>query len=276
MVEDALIRIAMGAFKKIVLADTLGALVDQVFAAPGSMPRWSILLATYGYAFQIYFDFSGYSDIAIGVAQLFGIRLPENFNRPYLATSPREFWHRWHITLSTWLRDYLYVPLGGNRHGRPRTLAAILVTMLLGGLWHGAAWTFVVWGAYHGVVLAGDRVLRWWITVPDSPAARWLGRILTFHLVCLGWVIFRSASLPQVGEALAALARPGFAVSAQALGAIVALGLAVVAHVLWSAPQVRRWYVDRAPWAQGVGYAVLIALVSLFSPGSQRFIYFQF
>jgi len=275
-IEDAFSRMGMGFFKKVVLADTLGALVDQVWATPAMAPRWSIVLASYAYAYQIYFDFSGYSDIAIGVAQLFGFRLPENFDRPYLAASPREFWQRWHISLSTWLRDYLYVPLGGNRRGRVRTHVNLMLTMVLGGLWHGAAWTFVLWGGFHGVLLSIDRAIRTRITVPSGFVATWAGRLVTFHLVCLGWILFRAGSLPDAAAFLEGLGRPGFDRTGAAERALLALALAVVAHALWRAPTIRHWHTRWPPLFQGVGYAVLVVLVYLFSPATSRFIYFQF
>jgi alginate O-acetyltransferase complex protein AlgI len=275
-IEDALSRMGMGFFKKVVLADTLGALVDQVWGAPGDALRWNVVLAAYAYAYQIYFDFSGYSDIAIGVAQLFGFRLPENFDRPYLAAGPREFWQRWHISLSTWLRDYLYVPLGGNRRGRIRTHVNLMLTMLLGGLWHGAAWTFVLWGGFHGILLSIERVMRATIRLPTGRLATWAGRLLTFHLVCFGWVLFRAGTLARASAFLAGLARPGFERTGPADRALLALGLAVAAHALWRAPTLRRWHTGWPPALQGVGYAALVLLVYLFAPATSRFIYFQF
>ena len=158
-VEAALVRIGSGLVKKVVFADVLGGYVDPVFSSPDTYGGLNLLLAVYAYAFQIYFDFSGYSDIAIGLARLFGYRIPENFDRPYLAASPREFWRRWHISLSTWLRDYLYVSLGGNRVPAVRVQLNLMITMLLGGLWHGANWNFVLWGGFHGFLLSLQRAV---------------------------------------------------------------------------------------------------------------------
>src|SRR5213078_193112 len=191
---------AAGLFKKVVIADNLAQFVSPVFAhldAGGGVTTSWAWLATLAYTLQIYFDFSGYSDMAIGLALLFGIRLPVNFRSPYKASSIIEFWRRWHITLSRFLRDYLYIPLGGNRRGRVRTYVNLLVTMLLGGLWHGAAWRFVLWGGMHGTGLA---VERWWderrgTTAVHRPWLRWL---LTFHMVCLAWVFFRADGLDTV------------------------------------------------------------------------------
>jgi D-alanyl-lipoteichoic acid acyltransferase DltB (MBOAT superfamily) len=158
---EALFLVAAGLLKKVVLADQLGMqLCDRVFDSPHAFSALEVLAAVYGYALQIYCDFSGYSDIAVGSALLLGVRFPVNFDAPYKATSPVEFWRRWHISLSTWLRDYLYIPLGGNRRGRARRYLNLLVTMLLGGLWHGAAWTFVLWGLLHGLGLAATHVVR--------------------------------------------------------------------------------------------------------------------
>src|SRR5262249_21767559 len=151
-----------------------------------------LLLGVYAYAFQIYLDFSAYTDIARGASRWFGIELPENFNSPYLAASVTDFWRRWHMTLSHWLRDYLYVPLGGNRRGKVRTYANLMLTMLLGGLWHGASWTFVAWGGLHGLYLAVERALGVRADAAPTGLSLLARRFLTFHLVCLAWVFFRA------------------------------------------------------------------------------------
>ena len=195
----AVVLIAAGMFKKMVVATYLAeALVDDVFAFPDRFSSLEVLLGVYGYAVQIYADFSGYTDIAIGVALLLGIRLPENFNQPYRATSIQDFWRRWHISLSRWLRDYLYIPLGGNRGGEWRRDRNLLLTMLLGGLWHGAAWTFVLWGALHGIGLLVERRLP--LRLPSV-----VGRLVTFHFVCFGWILFRAESLGAAGDVLGRL-----------------------------------------------------------------------
>jgi D-alanyl-lipoteichoic acid acyltransferase DltB (MBOAT superfamily) len=215
--------IGRGMFKKVVVADFLaGAIVDEAFASPGSYGAADVLFGVYGYAVQIYADFSGYTDMAIGVALLMGFRFPQNFDRPYAAVSIQDFWRRWHMTLSRWLRDYLYIPLGGNRRGRVRTYVNLLVTMGLGGLWHGAAGVFVVWGLYHGVGLAAERLAgRLWSARTDSGTARdagpapsrgpgapgagsalgtWLRVLAVFHFVCAGWVLFNSETLAHAGD----------------------------------------------------------------------------
>jgi len=201
--------IATGLFKKVVIANYLAVhITDQVFAVPGSHSSLEILVATYAYAVQIYADFSGYTDIAIGVALLLGFTFPQNFDSPYAATSLQNFWRRWHMTLSRWLRDYLYIPLGGNRKGRVRTYVNLLVTMLLGGLWHGASWTFVIWGGIHGTGLAVERWRRdraRGVAREPGPVRIWVQRLVTFNLVCFAWIFFRSDSLSRAWEMISGL-----------------------------------------------------------------------
>lgn len=206
MVFDGLMLILTGLFRKCVIADNCALLANAAFGGQLGAPSLvTVLLGAYAFAWQIYGDFSGYSDIARGSAQLLGFHFMVNFRQPYLATSCSEFWRRWHISLSTWLRDYLYIPLGGSRQGLRRTYLNLLLTMLLGGLWHGANWVFAIWGVFHGVGLA---VERWWKggrkavagTAPAQgrPAGGltvWLKRILLFHFICAGWIFFRSQSL---------------------------------------------------------------------------------
>ncbi len=201
-----LLLIMQGLFKKVVLGDNLAPLAQVGFTqaqSVGTLDAWVFVLA---FALQIYYDFSGYTDIGRGSAMVLGFNLPENFNMPYIATSLRDFWHRWHISLSTWLRDYLYIPLGGSRKGKSTAAMNLLITMFLGGLWHGASWHYVVWGGFHGTGLAINQVIDgiiakhsnlqkasqtwWWIA---------LSRVFTFFLVCMGWVVFRANNM---GEAL--------------------------------------------------------------------------
>jgi alginate O-acetyltransferase complex protein AlgI len=273
--EGALLLLGTGLLKKVVFADSLGAFVDTVYGDPIRSARIEIWLALYAYAFQIYFDFSGYTDIAWGVAGLLGFALPENFRHPYVSESPSEFWRRWHISLSTWLRDYLYIPLGGNRLGRTRTYVNLLVTMLLGGLWHGAAWTFVAWGGFHGGWLAVHRAIV--ERRPGPPRTpRWLRRLVTFHLVTFGWVLFRAGTFENVGYVLRGLfaAVPLSGPFPVAPAVLVLLGFATHALALRAdVPAVWR----RVPrLVQGVAYGIAIVLIGLCSVQSQRFIYFQF
>jgi alginate O-acetyltransferase complex protein AlgI len=201
--------IATGLFKKVVIANYLAThITDQVFAVPGDHSSAEILVATYAYAVQIYADFSGYTDMAIGIALLLGFKFPQNFDSPYAATSLQSFWRRWHMTLSRWLRDYLYIPLGGNRKGRARTYVNLMVTMLLGGLWHGASWTFVIWGGIHGTGLAFERWRRdraGGLARAPSTSRIWIQRLVTFNVVCLAWIFFRSDSLTRAWQMITGL-----------------------------------------------------------------------
>src|SRR5262245_20526389 len=195
----------LGLFKKSVIADQVALAVDPVFEKPGTFGSGAIWLAVLGYAVQIYCDFSGYTDMALGLAHTLGFKLPDNFNAPYLATSPSDFWKRWHISLSRWLRDYLYIPLGGNRNGPVRTMVNLFITMLLGGLWHGANWTFVVWGAYHGALLTIQRLLPKSL---ERPAFRPIGMFVTFLAVCVGWVLFRAQTFADAIKILRGMVVP--------------------------------------------------------------------
>lgn len=191
LVAEGAQRFMLGFCKKVLVADALAPIADGAFAlsAPSAAEAWLGVLA---FAGQLFFDFSGYSDMAIGLGLILGFRFQENFDRPYLAASISEFWRRWHMSLSRWLRDYLYIPLGGNRLGPSRTYVNLMLVMLLGGLWHGAAWVFVAWGAWHGVLLALER----WRGVGEQPRRAW--RVAaTFALVLVGWVLFRSSDLPH-------------------------------------------------------------------------------
>jgi len=276
-IERALARIAVGYGKKILFADVLAGYVEAVFAhGPEAPTGLNVLLGVYAYAFQIYFDFSGYTDIALGVSQLFGLRLPENFDRPYLAASPREFWQRWHISLSTWLRDYLYVSLGGNRVSRWRTYLNLFATMVLGGLWHGASWTFVLWGALHGALLALHRRISEAGpgVAPRSPL--WLRRLVTFHLVCLAWIFFRAPTLAAAGSLFTRMLSPGFLWTPDSARTLFLVAVALLLHRAPPAARVREAFVRLQPDVQGVCYAGLVILLFVVAPATTRFIYFQF
>jgi D-alanyl-lipoteichoic acid acyltransferase DltB (MBOAT superfamily) len=191
--------ILMGLFRKCVIADNCAHLANAAFSGKLGSDGWSVLIGAYAFAWQIYGDFSGYSDIARGSAQLLGFHFIVNFRQPYLAVSLQDFWRRWHISLSTWLRDYLYIPLGGNRLGESKTYRNLMVTMLLGGLWHGANWTFVIWGGIHGFVLSFERFVfghhDQHVTTPGW--LKWFQRAIIFQVVCLSWVFFRAESLSR-------------------------------------------------------------------------------
>ena len=278
----ALELILTGLVKKVLIAQVLASrLVDPVFEVPAGHSGLEVLLAVYGYAAQIYCDFSGYSDLAIGSALLLGYQIPVNFDSPYRATSPQEFWRRWHISLSSWLRDYLFIPLGGSRHGLARTLLNVGITMLLGGLWHGAASTFVAWGAFHGAGLITHRL---W-SEAKAPAIRRLrahagwrlaAGVLTFHFVCLGWILFRSTSLAAAGDLLATLAGGGLRYSLGA-GAVLAMVVGLGGQLL-PAVGAPRLQFSRLPLAaQGALLASAVLLIEALGPrGIAPFIYFRF
>jgi len=283
-VNRAFLLILSGLFKKVVISNMLATrLVEPVFSVPRSFGAADTLLAIYGYAAQIYCDFSGYTDIAIGCALLLGFRLPRNFNAPYKATNPQEFWRRWHISLSRWMRDYLYFPLGGSRKGPLRTAFNLMLTMLLGGLWHGAAWTFVAWGGLHGLILVAYRLWSrssWHelIAIHHWTAGLWIARILLFHAVCAGWVLFRAPSFAIAFEVFGRLAVPGAATLATT-PICIALLLGLAGQYMPS-----RWgnalEVELGRWpalARGAALAVVIALIEVLGPtGVAPFIYFQF
>jgi len=212
-----LFLIALGVFKKVAIADPLAInLVDRVFTTPGNYSGLEALIGVYGYALQIYCDFSGYSDVAIGSALLLGFTFPDNFRTPYQSKNLQEFWRRWHISLSSWLRDYLYISLGGNRKGRARTYVNLSLTMLLGGLWHGAGWNFLIWGALHGGMLAGHRYWQerrvnsaLYARLSAHPLWPALGLVATFHYVCFAWVFFRAPTFEEAGALLSQIAGGG-------------------------------------------------------------------
>jgi alginate O-acetyltransferase complex protein AlgI len=275
VVGAAVVLIAVGLVKKVVIADTLARLVvDPVFAVPDAYAAPDIVLAAYAYTAQIYCDFSGYTDIAIGVALLMGFVFPQNFRAPYRATSIREFWRRWHITLSRYLRDFLYIPLGGNRGGRVATARNLMATMVLGGLWHGAAWTFVLWGAIHGGVLVTEHQLgdRW----RPKP---WLGWLITFHIVVIAWIFFRAGDMDTATTFLGQLTVGGSATLATA-PVVALIVIVIVAQLLPQEPLVRaRLRLERLrPVPLGAALAAVVLLVGATVPaqGVPPFIYFQF
>ena len=273
--------IAAGLFKKVVVANTLAtSLVDPVFASPQNFSAMEVLAGIYAYAVQIFADFSGYTDMAIGLALLLGFRFPQNFDRPYTATSLQDFWRRWHMTLSRFLRDYLYVPLGGNRNGRAATYRNLMLTMVIGGLWHGAAWTFVLWGALHGVGLS---IERWWgERRPHLEAGTslriWGRRLLIFHVVCLGWVLFRSDSVTTAGTVLSRLGEWGPAPAVTP--AVVALVVGTIAVQYLPADlrlRVRTAFSQLRPVTMAAMLGGLLLVIDALGPeGVAPFIYFQF
>lgn len=285
----------LGMAKKVILADTIAPLADSRFAAGTAIGALSAWVAAYLFAFQIYFDFSAYSDMALGIGRLFGYRLTKNFITPYLSTGPREFWRRWHVTLSTWIRDYLYVPLGGSRARRPRLLFNLILAMTLSGLWHGAAWTFVAWGAYHGVLAAVERLYRKHVEAPLAAGrlgrrivGSWVYRAASvfvwFHLTVIGWVFFRSPTILQALVMIKQMLflRPlGFS-----YGELAMVGFAALLYLAHAVEDVVREHEVglHAAWrrlvptpARALFYAAAVVLVAIFMKGKEAaFIYFRF
>jgi len=280
-IPEGLWLIAWGFFQKIFVADNLAPLAARIFAPGSHETGINVLLGTYAFAFQIYGDFAGYSNIARGTSKLMGIELIENFRFPYLVLTPQEFWRHWHISLSTWLRDYLYIPLGGNRGPAWKTQRNLLITMLLGGLWHGAAWTFVLWGLYQGLLLIAYRPVAASIAAIRGRAGRFAAWWMMFHLTCVGWMIFRAPSLGglvSLAESLFANFAPA---SVDAAGLLAPLLLYTSPLLIIHALEARAddvLVVTRMPVA--ARYMVYVAttyLILLFGNfGGSEFIYFQF
>jgi alginate O-acetyltransferase complex protein AlgI len=263
---------ALGMIKKVLIADSIAKIVNPLLTQWPELSTTSAWLCALGYTYQLYFDFSGYSDMAVGLALLFGIRLPQNFNSPYKAVDPADFWRRWHISLSTILRDYLYIPLGGSRDGEWSACRNLMITMLLGGLWHGADWTFVAWGAYHGLLLIASRYgFRRMTFVPA-----WLRQMVTFLLVIIGWVLFRATSFTMAAGWL----RKMFVWNSHAgnVGAwTLMLPILISAGLAHCCPNTfeisHRWN-----WASALALTALFAacLVIIYGSKSSPFLYFQF
>ena len=275
----------VGFAKKVLLANTLGEVADVAFgaAAPGAGVAW---LGVCAYAFQIYFDFSGYSDMAIGLGHMFGFTLPINFRSPYRADGITDFWRRWHVSLSSWLRDYLYIPLGGNRGGVRLTYRNLMLTMVLGGLWHGAQWTFIVWGTWHGLLLALERLggkRPWWGRLPRGPRVA-----LTFVLVLISWVPFRATDMGAAWSYLGAMFGAGGSAETAAAAAVLAgrvlepfylFAFAVAAAVVWLGRETHEIVdrgLERPLLACGVFAVFLLSVVAMFSQAENPFLYFQF
>lgn len=281
-VKAGALLIVMGMVKKVALADNLAVIADRYFGSAGHGPAevnpWAGVLA---FAMQIFFDFSGYTDIAIGSAQLLGYHFPQNFKRPYLAVSVTDFWRRWHISLSSWLRDYVYIPLGGNRRGRVRTYINLMLTMLVGGLWHGANWTFVVWGAYHGLLLAIERAAgvsrvreQGW-SIFDAPRSA-----LTLLMVCIGWVFFRATSLSQAVTVLEDLSTHGLPAERGSMIEPALLALLLIS-LLAAIMQERTGFLDNlrlsSTWVVCLVTGGLLFIGEIFAAGNGLpFVYFQF
>ena len=287
---DGLQLIISGLFRKVVVADNCALLANAAFNGALGEPSLPVVaIGVYAFAWQIYGDFSGYSDIARGSAQLLGFHFMVNFRQPYLSQSLQEFWRRWHISLSTWLRDYLYISLGGSRYGERKTYRNLMLTMLIGGLWHGANWTFVVWGAIHGVGLAIERFLRSIVPglqgsedrIPsyDASLQAWFRRVFVFHLVCLSWIFFRA---PSFGDAFSFLGGVGrFAWVPEYATALVFLAAAALPMFCIDCLNERRgeeYVLARTsyPTRIAVGMSLLVATLLFAGSSTNAFIYFQF
>jgi alginate O-acetyltransferase complex protein AlgI len=278
--------VAAGLFKKVVISSYIdSAIVTPVFSAPHQHSALEILFAAYGFAVQIYADFSGYTDIAIGLAMLLGFRFPQNFDAPYTARNLQDFWRRWHMTLSRWLRDYLYIPLGGGRGSRWTVARNIMITMVLGGLWHGAAWTFVAWGAIHGSgqvvghLRRSNRMAAGRDPLPDGSVRVAVQRIVTFHIVCLGWIFFRadsfSTAVTLIGRLFTAWGRAPLVTPLVVVTVVGTVALQYLPRALGGRAQ-REF--SRQPWAvQGAILGVALLVITTLGPqGVAPFIYYKF
>lgn len=281
-IRSGLTLMLMGLFKKVAIADAVAPIVNRAFEEGSGGGKGLLVLGVIGFALQIYGDFCGYTDIARGTSRLFGIELMRNFEQPYLSRSITEFWRTWHISLSSWLHDYLYVPLGGNKNGKAKTYRNLLLTMLLGGLWHGAAWTFVVWGGLHGLFLAIHRAFGGYVARGSLPALRWrqVPAILgTFALVSLLWVFFRADTLSQATDYLTGLVTAPW--GSPLLDDVLIVGTSLLFVLCLDLSQrltgqhaaILRW----PAVARGAATAVLVLSILVWTGGSsQPFIYFQF
>jgi D-alanyl-lipoteichoic acid acyltransferase DltB (MBOAT superfamily) len=276
-------RFVFGVFKKVVLANQAAAFADAAFSAPSEYSGFICLIGVYAFAFQIYFDFSGYTDMALGLLVMLGFKIPENFEHPYEAASIREFWQRWHISLSTWLKDYLYIPLGGSRGSELLTYRNLFIVFGLGGLWHGAGWNFFIWGMLHGAYLSIERMIRGpRFDRPRNPLLDGLMVVLTFHLVCLSWVFFRAETFGLAKEMLASMTDlRGFFVLEE-IGLFKAQNWAIGFVLPMLVIIASRFHkVDKTLASYPLVFSIaaltlMLMLISLITGGANEFIYFQF
>lgn len=284
--NEGIYLIFWGLLKKMIIADNLAALVEQTFSSTSDLSTGLAWLGVYCFAVQIYCDFSGYVDTAIGISKIFKVPLPINFDGPYISQSITEFWRRWHITLSNWLRDYLYIPLGGNRKGEFRTYINLMITMLIGGLWHGANWTFVIWGAMHGIYLSIEKLLNQYFALPlienkNKFSARiFLQQIICFHLVCLTWVFFRAKNIIEgfnYISRLFSLNSKQLVLNDLALQSTVILVLSLILHLLNRKFDIKNtmntW---RLEFRVAFLFLAIIVLLIFGVKQEVRFIYFDF
>jgi alginate O-acetyltransferase complex protein AlgI len=281
--RDGLSLALWGLFKKVVVADSLAIYTDTIYNASSHHSGLSLLVATYCFAFQIYCDFSGYSDIARGVSRVYGIELMMNFDAPYLSKSISEFWTRWHISLSTWFRDYVYIPLGGNRVPLGRNFFNLMFVFLLSGFWHGANWTFIVWGALHGVYLIGERLwvaARNWLSIPNKAGLlrQGVAVLLTFHLVLVAWVFFRARDVATAFDIVHRMLVPTGPLFFDPILVQCALGVLIVTGGDWLICRTDYWNnLDRYPITRfATCLAMLFGISLLGIENGVQFIYFQF
>jgi alginate O-acetyltransferase complex protein AlgI len=279
--RDGCMLLLSGLVRKTVIADNCAHLANAAFSGRLGNDGWALLIGVYAFAWQIYGDFSGYSDLARGSAKLFGFHFMVNFRQPYLAASLQDFWRRWHISLSTWLRDYLYIPLGGNRGSEAKTYRNLLMTMVLGGLWHGANWTFVVWGAIHGLGLSLERFVFGHRKEHLEPTGwnKWVRRVIIFHVVCLAWIFFRSGSLAQATTMLQQLGHfqwsPDYSAAWLFLGLLAGVG--ILMDLMLESDGSEYIFERTSPTHRYVAAVTAMVLLILFSAsGVNAFIYFQF
>jgi D-alanyl-lipoteichoic acid acyltransferase DltB (MBOAT superfamily) len=274
-VTDGLSLFLVGFFKKVALADYLAQYVDPVYGNPGLYQAPALILATLAFGWQIYFDFSGYTDMARGIASVMGFRMMLNFNNPYTATGLGDFWNRWHISLSTWFKDYLYFPLGGSRHGKLRTYFNMFITMIVSGIWHGAAWTFVVWGGLHAVGRCLTRELEQTEFYRER-IPRLVKQLAVFTFVMFTWIFFRAQSLPDAWLLIERIFTTGWADPRFPL-LLAVLVLAVwVYEVLYTSRGLLGRWVDAAPVRVGLAALIITYLAIVAQPSTKQFIYFQF
>ena len=271
--SDGLSLFVVGLFKKVALADFLAMYVDPIYATPGRFGAPALILATFAFAWQIYFDFSGYTDMARGLARMMGIRLMVNFNNPYLATSLGDFWSRWHISLSTWFRDYVYIPLGGNRRGGFLMYRNLLLTMVISGLWHGAAWTFVIWGSLHALATmathAAERSAWYRNRVP-----KFVKQLAVFGVVWFAWIFFRAESLSDAWLIVTRIFTAGWSDPAVPLLALMLVGVVWLYQYMYESPVRRVLKVSAVRVALVV--LMVLYLLTIPGPGGTEFIYFKF
>jgi alginate O-acetyltransferase complex protein AlgI len=263
---------SIGLIQKVLIADTIASIIDPAFRQVASLSSAGAWLCMLGYTYQLYFDFAGYSNMAVGLGFMFGMHIPQNFNSPYRALNPSDFWRRWHISLSRCLRDYLYISLGGNRGSEAGTYRNLMITMLLGGLWHGAAWTFVVWGAYHGTLLSLYR--RWPSWWDRRPA--WAQRTGTFFLVVIGWTFFRAATFADAAALLRRMMLPHEGVLVESTGMLIVM-LVIAGALAHFGPNTFEMKYEWQPiMAFGMAAGLVLCLVVMYGGQISPFLYFQF